>query len=160
MNKALILFIVCTFANVIISTIKSVMTIKGGKISAAVWNALGYGLYSFIVVMTATAEITTLEKVLVTVGCNLIGVYGVKLVEEKMRKDRLWKFEITIPAANRDAMCAELTTANIPFNYIDKIGKWTIFNVFAANQAESKIVKAISDRYNGKTFATETKLAP
>ena len=81
MNLALLIFIGCTFANVIISTIKSVMTIKGGKINAAIWNALGYGLYSYIVIITATAPITTLEKVLITVGCNLIGVYGVKLVE-------------------------------------------------------------------------------
>ena len=160
MTNALILFIVCTFANVIISTIKSVMTIKGGKVAAAVWNALGYGLYSFIVVMTANAEISTLEKVLVTVGCNLIGVYGVKLVEEKLRKDRLWKYEVTVLTAQRDKICELLTAADLSYNFIDNIGKHTIFNIFAENQEQSRKIAEIVKTVNAKAFASETVLAP
>ena len=158
--KMLLIFALCTLLNVVLATIKSVMTIKGTKISAAIWNALSFGLYSYIVILTATADLTTIQKVIVTVVCNLIGVYCVKLVEEKMRKDRLWKFEITVPAAERDKMCADLAKADIPFNYIDKVGKYVIFNVFAANQAQSKSVNAIAAAHNGKAFATETKLAP
>ena len=96
MNTAIIIFIVCTFANVIISTIKSVMTIKGGKVAAAVWNALAFGLYAYIVVLTATAPVSTIWKVAITAGCNLIGVFCVKLVEEKLRKDKIWKLELTV----------------------------------------------------------------
>ena len=96
MKTAVLLFIVCTFANVVLSTVKSVMTIKGGKVNAAIWNALAFGLYSYIVVLTATAPVSTVMKVVITAACNLVGVFGVKLVEEKMRKDRLWKIEMTI----------------------------------------------------------------
>ena len=160
MNTAFILFVVCTFANVIISTIKSVMTIKGGKLPAAIWNALSFGLYSYIVVMTANAPITTIEKVLITAGCNLVGVYCVKLVEEKMRKDRVWKFEVTVLSSNKDAMITDLTAADIPFNYIDNIGKRTIFNIFSNSQKESAIITEIINKYNAKAFASETILAP
>lgn len=159
----LILFIVCTFANVVLSTIKSVMTIKGGKMSAAIWNALAFGLYSYIVVLTATAPISTLGKVLVTIGCNLVGVYGVKLFEEKLRKDRLWKLEMTITndsyGFSASAMHGALNEANIPNNYVEA-GKYAIFNCFCATKTDTDTALAIGAKYGAKSFASETTLAP
>ena len=155
MKTALLLFIICTFANVVLSTIKSVMTIKGGKVSAAVWNALAFGLYSYIVVLTATAPISTLGKVLVTVGCNLVGVYGVKLFEEKLRKDRLWNdYGFVAPA-----MHGALKSANIPNNYVEA-GKYAIFNCYCAAKADTETAITIGADYGAKFFASETTLTP
>ena len=160
MKTALLLFIICTFANVVLSTIKSVMTIKGGKVSAAVWNALAFGLYSYIVVLTATAPISTLGKVLVTIGCNLVGVYGVKLFEEKMRKDRLWKIEMTVRNdENLAKMHDDLTAASIPNSYI-LAGRHAIFNCYCDTKADTDVALTIGKKYNAKTFASETTLAP
>lgn len=156
------LFILCTFTNVVLSTVKSVMTIKGGKVSAAVWNALAFGLYSYIVVLTATAPISTLGKVLVTIGCNLVGVYGVKLAEEKMRKDRLWKIEMTVKndyGIVAAAMHGALNEANIPNNYVEA-GNYAIFNCFCATKADTEKVLEIGKPYGAKTFASETTLTP
>lgn len=156
------LFILCTFTNVVLSTVKSVMTIKGGKVSAAIWNALAFGLYSYIVVLTATAPISTLGKVLVTVGCNLVGVYGVKLVEEKMRKDRLWKIEMTVKndyGMVAAAMHGALNEANIPNNYVEA-GKYAIFNCYCATKADTENAVTIGANYGAKYFASETTLAP
>ena len=159
----LILFIVCTFANVVLSTIKSVMTIKGGKVNAAIWNALAFGLYSYIVVLTATADISTLGKVAITMGCNLVGVYGVKLVEEKMRKDRLWKVEMTVPNGEygfaASAMHGALNAANIPNNYVEA-GKYAIFNCYCATKADTETAITIGADYGAKFFASETTLTP
>lgn len=159
----LILFIVCTFANVVLSTIKSVMTIKGGKVYAAIWNALAFGLYSYIVVLTATADISTLGKVAITMGCNLVGVYGVKLVEEKMRKDRLWKVEMTVPNGEygfvAPAMHGALNAANIPNNYVEA-GKYAIFNCYCATKADTETAITIGADYGAKFFASETTLTP
>lgn len=159
----LILFIVCTFANVVLSTIKSVMTIKGGKVYAAIWNALAFGLYSYIVVLTATADISTLGKVAITMGCNLVGVYGVKLVEEKMRKDRLWKVEMTVPNGEygftASAMHGALNAANIPNNYVEA-GKYAIFNCYCATKADTETAITIGADYGAKFFASETTLTP
>lgn len=162
MKTALLLFIICTFANVVLSTIKSVMTIKGGKVSAAIWNALAFGLYSYIVVLTATAPISTLGKVLVTVGCNLVGVYGVKLFEEKLRKDRLWKVEMTVPndyGFVAPAMHGALNGANIPNNYVEA-GKYAIFNCYCATKADTETAITIGADYGAKFFASETTLTP
>ena len=171
MNTAIIIFIICTLLNVVLATVKSVMTIKGTKISAAIWNALSFGLYSYIVVLTATAPITTLMKVIITIGCNLVGVYGVKLVEEKMRKDKIWKIEMTVKNTECNSVTADtygalfvatamhyaLNEANIPNNYIEA-GKYAIFNCFCATKADTEKALEIGKTYQAKTFATETKL--
>lgn len=159
MNTAIILFVICTLLNVVLATIKSVMTIKGTKISAAVWNALSFGLYSYIVIMTANADISTLGKVVITVICNLVGVYGVKLVEEKMRKDKMWKIEMTVRFSEASEMHKELTAANIPNHYIDA-GRHAAFSCYCATKADTDTALAIGEKYNAKTFAAETHLAP
>ena len=159
--RMLIIFALCTLLNVVLATIKSVMTIKGTKISAAVWNALSFGLYSYIVILTATADLTTFEKVIVTIVCNLIGVYGVKWVEEKMRKDRIWKIEMTIKnnGFTSAAMHGALNSAEIPNNYVEA-GNYAIFNCYCTTKANTTKALEIGKMYGAKTFASETKLAP
>lgn len=157
--KMLIIFALCTLLNVVLATIKSVMTIKGTKVSAAVWNALSFGLYSYIVILTATADLTTLEKVVVTVVCNLIGVYGVKWVEEKMRKDKMWKLEMTVLAVEADAMHKALEDADIP-NHYTPAGRHAAFSCYCATKADTDNALAIGEKFNAKTFAAETSLAP
>lgn len=34
-------------------------------------------------------------------GCNLIGVYVAKYIEEKIKKEKLWKIEISIPETEK-----------------------------------------------------------
>ena len=157
--KMLLIFIACTLLNVVLSTIKSVMTIKGTKFSAAFWSALSYGLYAYIVILTATADLSTLVKVIVTVGCNLLGVYAVKLVEQKMRKDRLWKIEITVNAENAAILHERFEDARLSHNYFIT-DKYAIFNCFTKTKKETKNCTSIAKEYNGKFFASETKLTP
>ena len=159
MKTAILLFIICTFANVVISTIKSVMTIKGGKVAAAVWNALAFGLYTYIVVLTATAPVSTIWKVAITAGCNLVGVFCVKLAEEKMRKDRLWKIDLTVQHEQVEKLHEMLTAAGIPNHYITA-GKHTVFSCFCDTKEQTDLVLGMGKTCNAKTFASETVLAP
>lgn len=72
-NWSLVIFIVIQFANVIISTIKSVLTVKGGKTTAAIINAVSY---TFAAVVTKfITEQSFLWVILITFFTNLIGVY-------------------------------------------------------------------------------------
>ena len=156
--KLLILFVVMNIVNVVIQTIKSIATIKCGK-TAAIVNAVAYGLYTYIVVLTM-CDLPLLAKCLIVAGCNFVGVFVVKFFEEKARKDKLWKVEATIPyqgiSAENDDCLIELKNANIPMNYID-ISKYVLINCYCATQAESKAVKEILDKYNAKYFVSESK---
>ena len=158
-TKLLLVFIVLNIANVIIQTVKSIATVKCGKVSAAIINAVAYGLYT-VVTVYLMCELDLYLKAGIVALCNLVGVYVVKLIEEKARKDKLWKVEATIPNqgifAENDDCLIELKNANIPMNYID-INKYILVNCYCATQTESKVVKEILDKYNAKYLVRESK---
>ena len=154
-TKLLIIFIILNVVNVIIQTVKSIATIKCGKTAAAIVNAIAYGLYTVVVVYTV-CDLPLWFKVIVVGGANLIGVYLVKLFEEKSRKDKLWKVEATIPHEWTDAVHFDLR--DIPHNYLENVGKYTLFNLYCATQAQSAKAKEIMTKYDAKYFVSETKI--
>ena len=154
--ELLILFIVMNVLNVIIQTVKSICTIKCGKAVAAIVNAVAYGLYTYIVVLTM-CDLPLLAKCLIVAGCNFVGVWVVKFVEEKARKDKLWKVEATVYNAYAESVIGDLQKAGMPFNYIEGVGKYTVFNIFCNTQEQSKKAKAILDNNKAKYFVSESK---
>ena len=154
--KLLIIFIVLNIFNVILQTIKSICTVKCGKTVAAIVNAVAYGLYTVVIIYTNT-DLPLIQKVLVVAFSNLIGVYIVKWVEEKKRKEMLWKVEFTVLGKNTSAVANLLDLAHIPHNYIENVGKYTTFNTYCATQKQSESVKEIIKEYNAKYFVSETK---
>lgn len=156
-TKLLIIFIVLNVVNVIIQTIKSIATIKCGKTAAAVVNAIAYGLYTVVVVYTV-CDLPLWFKVIVVGGANLIGVYLVKLFEEKGRKDKLWKVEATVLRGWTKELHKALVDAEIPHNYLENVGKYTLFNLYCATQAQSAKAKEIMTKYDAKYFVSETKI--
>ena len=154
--KLLILFIVMNVLNVVIQTIKSICTIKCGKAVAAIVNAVAYGLYTYIIVLT-NCDLPLLAKCLIVASANFVGVYVVKFFEEKARKDKLWKVEATVWQNYTASLHKDLDIANIPHNYIDNVGRYTLFNVYCETQAQSAKAKAILDMYSAKYFVSESK---
>ena len=156
--SVIVSFIIFNVLNVIIQTVKSIATIKCGKWGASIINALAYGLYTYIVVLTANDSISLWFKIIVVALSNLVGVYVVKLFEEKKRKDRLWKIEATFEHKENFIhnlkIWAEIN--HISINYID-IDKYYVVNFYAPTQNESKIIKEFIVRFNGKYFVSETK---
>lgn len=149
-------FIVFNILNVIIQTIKSIATVKCGKMVAAIVNALAYGLYTYIVILTM-CELSTITKAVIVALCNLVGVYVVKLFEEKARKDRLWKVEATVLRGYTNELHKTLVRLSIPHNYLENVGKYTLFNIFCETQKQSRLAKEVLDLYKAKYFVTESK---
>lgn len=153
--KLLVIFIVCNIINVIIQTVKSIATIKCGKTVAAIVNALAYGFYTYIVILMV-CELPLLAKCLIVGACNLIGVYVVKWAEEKSRKDKLWRVDLTVPMQYADALHFDLKQIDISHAYIPNIGKYSKFEVYCPTQKESHAVREIAKQYNAKYFVTES----
>lgn len=154
--NAVILFIICTAVNVILSTIKSIATIKGGKFMAALMNALTYGFYSWVIILTTIDNLSTVDKMLITAACNFIGVYLVKFIEEKTRKEQLWKIEATVPFEEMHSLTNESKEQKLVFNYTP-IGKYTIFNFYSYSRRESEEVAELLQRHDAKYFVSEAK---
>ena len=141
--NTILLFALCTAVNVILSTIKSILTVNGGKVSASLINAITYGFYSYVIVLTSADGMPIWLKMAITAVCNFVGVYFVKWIEEKARKDRLWKVELTVPTKYTNTIDFDLH--DVPHSYIELSDKHTLFNFYCATQKESAKVKAIAN---------------
>lgn len=151
----LIIFVVLSIINVVFSTVRSIITIKGGKTLASLISGGYFAFYNIMLIYTV-ADFPMWQKCVITFICNVVGVWVVKFVEEKMRKDKLWKVEATIPTKWLKAVDFDLR--DVPHSYIEISPKHTLFNFYCATQKESAKVKAICDQYEAKYFVAESKI--
>lgn len=152
----LVTFVIFNILNVIIQTVKSIATIKCNKWVASLVNAVAYGLYTYIVVLTV-CELPLWVKMLVVALANLVGVFVVKLIEEKSRKDKLWLVKITVPQENAEKAKFWLKNWQLSYSYVD-ITKYVVFDVYCDDQEDTSLAIKICKECNGKMFATENKL--
>lgn len=155
-NQLLLEFIIFSAINVIIQTAKGIITIKGGKLAAASANAIAYGLYTYIIVLTM-CDLPLLLKGLITGLVNFVGVYFVKWAEEKTEKTKLWKIEISVLAENVDKIRNALDAFGISRDDGKKVGKWVKFDTYCYTKKESAFVREIAERYKAKYFASASE---
>lgn len=148
--KTFIVFIILNIINVILQTIKSLLTTKGGKVSASVMNAVAYAVYT-VVLVYMTCELSTIAKALIVGGCNLVGVYIVKSLEEKKAKRKIYKVEFTVSAETLKKIVSAETLKH--YNTI-KIGDMNIINFYCYDKKDLKEVEKITEKYNGKYIIT------
>ena len=156
LNGFLMVFIVLNLVNVVIQTVKSIATVSWGKWGASITNAVAYGLYTVVVVYMNADGLGLFWKALIIGVANLIGVYVVKLVEEKKRKVKLWKIEMTVDKEDFERLITKARLEGLVLNYID-IEKWVLVNFYCETQEESQKVKELAKQYNTKYFVSETK---
>ena len=151
--KLLLLFIICNVLNVVMQTIKSLLTIKCGKLPASIINAVAYGFYTYIIILT-NVDLPTMLKCVIVASANFIGVYVVKWIEEKMRKEKLWKIEMTIPKSKVNALLAREEMQNISYslNHINE--KYDRIDFYSYTQQESRAVRELAKEFGAKTFAS------
>lgn len=143
----MLFYIFAQFLNVILSTIKSVVTIKGTKEFASVFSAINYGVNAFVI--KTTTEVDVFTAIIVAVICNLIGVYIGLWITEKCRKEQLWKISVTVPTEQIKDFKRELN-----FNKIDFIAletswdKFKVVDIYSRHKAKSKIIKEIFKNYD------------
>lgn len=152
----LIVFIILSIINVVFSTIRSITTIKSGKTLASLISG-GYFAFYNIMLLYTVADFPMWEKCLITFVCNVVGVYVVKLAEERMRKDKLWKVDTSILNSQTEKVKTLLDQAAIPYGCIPTTGKYTVFNIYCSTQKQSVAVKEILTRFRAKYFVSETK---
>lgn len=153
--ELLITFIILSIINVIFSTVRSIVTIKGNKVTASFISG-GYFAFYNIMLLYTVADFPMWQKCIITFVCNVIGVFIVKFIEEKSRKDKLWKVEATIPRAEASRLINYLENSELSYNYVD-IYKYYLFNFYCPTQKESASVKELLDNFHAKYFVSESK---
>ena len=152
----LITFIVLSIINVMFSTVRSIITLNGNKLTASFVSGGYFAFYNIMMIYTV-ADFPMWQKCLITFVCNVIGVYIVKWGEEKARKDKLWKVEATVNKEDFEANKEILDLMKVPHNYID-IEKYVILNFYCATGKQSEVVKSLLSEMNAKYFVAESKI--
>lgn len=154
LNTATILFFTLQFINVVLSTMKTVLTVKANKHVAMLINTITYTFYSGVVkLMTGQDMVVVLAVTFLT---NVIGVYIAMFILEKAKKDVLWKIEVTVSREEMEDVLADARKLDIPFNYVD-IEKYVLFNFYSATQKMSADLKEMLKNHNAKYFVVESK---
>lgn len=149
--KLLVLFIVLNVLNVIIQTVKSIATIKCGKLGASLANAIAYGLYTVVIIYTM-CDLPVYLKAIIVALCNLIGVYLVKLLEEKKQKERLWRIETTVKKDKINSIELILKELKISFSVVSIENDNTLLLIYTNTKVESKAVIELLKKFNTKYF--------
>lgn len=159
MNNFVIFFTLLTLANVIIQTVKSLVTIKGGKWTAATVNAITFALYTYVIFFTAVEGIALWQKALITGLCNFVGVLAVKWLEEKTAKDKLWIFNCTakVDGTEIKRIAELLKEMNISLTYNELKDELFTMSIYSYTQKESEMIKSVLENYDVKYCAIETK---
>lgn len=154
-------FVVLNFINVLVNTARSLTTVKGGKWVASVMNALCYGYYTVIIVITATYEMPLLMKCVAVAIVNFVGVFTIKFCEEKMQKEKRWVFLATAKIENNAIVevAQKLKALEIKLLYTEVVAdELYSLQIFSNNKKESEMITAILENYAIKYSAIETKL--
>lgn len=152
--NAIAIFFICSLVNVMLSTCKTVLTVKASKSVATVINACTYGFYAIVVKQLASFDL--IYTVSVTIITNIIGVYISLWILEKFARDKLWKFEVTIPTEYAETVDKVLN--HIPHSYIRLSDKHTLFNFYCVSQKESAEVEKMIKHYNARYFIAESRM--
>lgn len=154
--NAITIFALATVINVLLSTTRSLLTIKGSPIVASLANAVCYGFYTWVIVLTSDGGIDLLWKIGITALANFVGVLIVKLIEKKITPDKLWKVDFTINKAHFKVVEDTLKELDIPY-YYNEYGKHTMFSTFCQTQDDTDKVANLVKIYKGKYFISENK---
>ena len=154
----IVLFTICQFINVALNTAKTIIMHKEQKVSSAVINAITYGFYAIIVVMTASA-LPLWIAIIITALTNLIGVYYSMWLLEHFKKDSMWEIHATIDEKYANYLYDEFDTAEIDYVSLNTSNenKYMLI-IFSHDQKESALIKERLDFYEAKYNVCEERV--
>lgn len=134
---SVIIFTIAQTINVITSTIKSILTINGGKHTAGLANAVSWTVSAIIIKLISKHG---LEIVIpITFITNYVGVYIGKTIMDKFKPVKLWTIQATLKDVGIEKIEKSLISRSIKFVIVPAINNRTILNIFAYTKAESAL---------------------
>lgn len=150
MTPEIILFIILQVVNVILSTIKSIVMIKGSKWGTIIANTIYFGVYT-AVLKQLTAIDNLFVLVVITMAANFIGTWIGIVMTDKIRKADLWIIKTVVKIDRIKEYKAALNAANIKYiSYQTTWDECTAVDIFSESRTQSKAIKTILEQFNAK----------
>lgn len=139
--QSIIIFVAVQLVNVIISTIKSVLTVNGSRWTATWINTVSYTFAAVITKMITEQSFAVV--IAATATTNLVGVYIGRLITDKTRQTKLWTVQATLRGAMRDDVECELRMKHIQYTLIPALNDRYFISIFSYSKNESRLIERI-----------------
>lgn len=146
---AIVIFIILNLINVVLQTLKSILTIKSTPNVASLINAMTFGFY--VIVIKELANFDMVTTVIITIIANLIGVQIATFLVSKFTKDQLWK--ITVVSDNifdTEYIKNKLQSADIGFVAISVNGNGTVIDIYSYDHLQTETIQTILNKTKAK----------
>lgn len=156
----LLLFFALSLINVILSTVKSILTIKASNFVASLINAISYAFNAIVIKQLVGFDTTT--TIAVVIITNFVGVWFSKWLLEKCRKDSLWKIEVTVDDSQSGKLSCMLDLKNIPFT-VSEVRRnssnqpYFNFEIYSSSQEESNYIRFLLEETKAKYIVLESR---
>ena len=156
----LLLFIALSLINVVLSTVKSILTIKASNFVASLINAVSYAFNAIVIKQLVGFDTTT--TIVVVIITNFVGVWFGKCLLEKCRKDSLWKIEATVDNTQSGKLSCMLDTQDIPFT-VSEVRRnssnqpYFNFEIYSSSQEESHYIRFLLEETKAKYIVLESR---
>jgi len=151
------LFVLFNLINVVLQTLKSILTVKSTPNVASVINAITFGFYVIVIKQLANFDMFT--TVAITILANLVGVRIATFLVAKFTKDQLWK--ITVVSSNPfDTSFIEnkLTAINIGYVSIPVNKDSSVIDIYSYTHEETEAIQEILNKTKAKRHYVPVRL--
>jgi uncharacterized protein YebE (UPF0316 family) len=150
MAPEIILFIILQVINVILSTIKSIVMIKGSKWGAIIANTIYFGVYTAVLKQISAID-NLLVLVIITMLANFFGTWVGIVITDKLRKADLWIIKTVIKIGYVKEYKKALNDAGIKYiSYQTTWDEYTAIDIFSESRTQSKKIKEILLKFKAK----------
>lgn len=135
------LFFILNLINVILGTLRSILTVKSTPFVSMLINTISYTFYSGIVKLVSGQDIVVVLTT--TAITNIIGVYIAQFILNKTKKDKLWRITATIPQrVDMKELSEKLSIKDIE-HVIYSGENAKLVDIYSRTQGESLVIKEI-----------------
>jgi uncharacterized protein YebE (UPF0316 family) len=144
------LFIILQVINVILSTIKSIVMIKGSKWGAIIANTIYFGVYTAVLKQISAID-SLFILVIVTMVANFFGTWVGIVITDKLRKADLWTIKTVVRIEYVKEYKQALNEAGLKYiSYQTTWDEYTAIDIFSENRAQSSKIKEILIKFKAK----------
>jgi uncharacterized protein YebE (UPF0316 family) len=148
MAPEILLFIILQVVNVILSTIKSIVLIKGSKWGSIIANTIYFGVYTAVLKQISAID-NLLLLVIITMLANFFGTWAGIAITEKLRKADLWTIKAIVKTEYLKDFKQALNESGLMYiSYQTTWDEYSAVDIFSESRAQSEAVKPILTKFN------------
>lgn len=152
------IFVLLNLINVVLGTLRSILTVKAKQSTAVIINTLSYTFYAGIVKLISGQSLVVV--LLTTAITNIIGVFIATNLVKKILPNKLQVFDISIDNKMLGNFCLSLDFFKLQYSIFEiKNSQYTNIRLYSYSKRQSKQIHKTIENYNNflKYNITECK---